>query len=172
MSEVIRAFEKVLTFDFGEREFRTSVTSDGEPLFCGKDTCELLDISKYRDATARLDEDQRCPVLVDTVGGPQTMTFITEGGLYELILRSRKPEAKVFRKWITDEVLPQIRRTGSYELDGKTSLSARKQYIDLVKVIAKSKSDFEKEALQHALADVSRQLGYPYSENQPKIINE
>ncbi|MDA0109034.1 BRO family protein [Vibrio sp. La 4.2.2] len=160
MGEVIKAFEKVLTFDFGEREFRTSITSNGEPLFCGKDVCELLDISKYRDATARLDEDQRCPVLVDTVGGSQTMTFITEGGLYELILRSRKPEAKVFRKWITDEVLPQIRRTGSYTQTPQTTARSRSQYIELVKLISKSKTEFERQQLKPALEQVSRELGY------------
>ncbi|EHD2239366.1 TPA: hypothetical protein I7787_06270 [Vibrio vulnificus] len=160
MSEVIRAFEKVLSFDFCSQELRTAVTTEGEPLFCGKDVCEMLDISKYRDALSRLDEDQGCPVLVDTLGGQQTMSFVTESGLYELIFMSRKPEAKAFRKWITSEVLPQIRRTGSYTLNPASTARSRSQYIELVKLISKAKTEFECQQLKPALEQVARELGY------------
>ena len=84
------------------------------PLFVARDVCEVLGISKYRDAISRLDEDEGCPVVVDTPGGPQTMTAVTESGLYALVLQSRKPEARLFRKWVTGDVLPMIRRTGRY----------------------------------------------------------
>ncbi|ENH7395785.1 hypothetical protein ABWK90_004117 [Vibrio vulnificus] len=170
MSEVIRAFEKVLSFEFGEQQLRTALTDEGHPMFCGKDVCQLLEVGNPSMAINRLDEDEKGIITTDTLGGLQEMIFVSESGLYKLIFTSRKPVAKDFTNWVTKEVLPQIRATGAYTLDGKSSLSARKQYIDLVKVIAKSKNEFEKEALQHALSDVSRQLGYPCT--KAKVSNE
>lgn len=170
MGDVIKAFEKVLTFDLGDQELRTAVLENEVPVFCGKDACAMLSIAKYNNALSRLDDEERVTLTTGTLGGAQAMTFITEAGLYRLIFMSRKEEARKFQTWVFKEVLPQIRRTGSFVLDGKASLSARKQYTDLVKVIAKSKSEFEKEALQHALADVSRQLGYPCT--KAKVSNE
>ncbi|EHV2409219.1 Bro-N domain-containing protein [Vibrio cholerae] len=170
MSEVIRAFEKVLSFEFGEQQLRTALTDEGHPMFCGKDVCQLLEVGNPSMAINRLDEDEKGIITTDTLGGLQEMIFVSESGLYKLIFTSRKPVAKDFTNWVTKEVLPQIRATGAYTLDGKSSLSARKQYIDLVKVIAKSKNEFEKEALQHALSDVSRQLGYPCT--KAKVSND
>lgn len=98
--------------DFGE--VRSKMVK-GEPWFVAKDVCDVLDISKYRDAIMRLDDDEKgCPVVVDTLGGKQEMATINESGLYSLIFQSRKPEAKKFRKWVTSEVLPAIRRQGFY----------------------------------------------------------
>lgn len=99
--------------EFGE--IRT-LTIDGMPWFVLKDVCEVLGISKYRDTASHLDEDERESVRVDTLGGPQKMTVINESGLYSVILRSDKPKAKTFRKWVTSEVLPAIRREGAYVL--------------------------------------------------------
>ena len=79
-----------------------------------KDVCEVLGISKYRDTAARLEDDEREPIRVDTLGGAQEMLCVNESGLYNVILRSDKPEAKPFRKWVTSEVLPSIRRHGAY----------------------------------------------------------
>ena len=87
---------------------------DGEPVFVARDVCTVLDIIADRDAVARLDDDERVSVLVDTLGGTQSVTAITESGLYSLILRSRKPEARAFKRWVTHEVLPAIRTTGTY----------------------------------------------------------
>lgn len=98
--------------EFGE--FRT-LEINGEPWFVLKDVCDALGISKYRDVSERLDPDERKPVRVDTLGGPQMMTAVNESGLYSVILRSDKPEAKPFRKWVTSEVLPAIRKTGGYQ---------------------------------------------------------
>ena len=103
-------------FSYNSSEVRT-VMRDGEPWFCLKDVCAVLGISKYRDVAARLDPDEREPVRVDTLGGTQEMVFINESGLYSVILRSDKPEAKPFRKWVTSDVLPTIRKTGRYGLD-------------------------------------------------------
>ena len=87
---------------------------DGEPMFVAKDVCAALEIGKHRDAVARLDEDERGLVLVDTPGGKQQMAAVTEPGFYKLVMRSRKPEAKAFKRWVTHEVLPAIRRDGGY----------------------------------------------------------
>lgn len=100
-------------FTYGRSEVRT-ILRDGEPWFVLKDVCVVLGISKYRDAAARLDPDEREPVRVDTPGGPQEMILINESGLYHILLRSDKPEAKPFRKWVTGTVLPSIRKTGAY----------------------------------------------------------
>lgn len=105
---------KIQTFenaDFGA--IRVS-TVEGEPWFVAKDVCDALGISKYRDAVSRLDDDERGSVLVDTLGGAQETSTVSEPGLYKLIMRSRKPEAKAFQRWVTHEVLPAIRRTGGY----------------------------------------------------------
>lgn len=95
-------------------EIRTAKDEKGNPLFVAKDVCDILGISKYRDAILRLDEDERGSVRVDTLGGIQEMGAITESGLYTLTIRSDKPEARPFRKWVTSEVLPAIRKTGGY----------------------------------------------------------
>jgi len=91
----------------------------GEPWFVAKDICEILDISKYRDVVARLDDDEKgYPMVVDTLGGKQEMTTVNESGLYAVIFQSRKPEAKAFLKWVTSEVLPCLRKNGSYAAPG------------------------------------------------------
>lgn len=89
---------------------------DGEPWFVAKDICEILAISKYRDAVSDLDDDERMSISVDTLGGRQKMTAVNEFGLYNLILASHKPEAKGFRRWVVHELLPTLRKTGRYEI--------------------------------------------------------
>lgn len=100
-------------FNYNGKEVRT-IQKDGEPWWVLKDVCGILGISKYRDTASRLDEDERGSVRVDTPGGEQEMTVVNESGLYNVILRSDKPEAKPFRKWVTSEVLPSIRKNGGY----------------------------------------------------------
>lgn len=99
-----------------------------------KDVCECLDIGNSRDAVAALDEDEKGVDSIDTPGGAQEMSIISEAGLYSLILRSRKPEAKAFKRWITHEVLPSIRRAGSY---GQWNLPrVPKSFPDALRMIA------------------------------------
>lgn len=93
---------------------RASIASDGDIWFVAKDVCEALGVGKYRDALTRLDDDERGSVLVDTPGGSQKVGTVNEAGFYKFVLRSRKPEAKAFQRWVTHEVLPAIRRTGGY----------------------------------------------------------
>lgn len=97
-------------------EIRTKIDSaSNQPLFIAKDVCNALGIKKYRDAIARLEDDERgVSVLMDTPGGPQTIATVNEYGLYSLVLKSRKKEAKEFQRWVTHEVLPSIRKDGGY----------------------------------------------------------
>ena len=97
--------------EFGE--IRTTI-QNGEPWFVAADVCKALDIAQNRNAVARLDDDEKGVRLTDTLGGKQKLTVVNEAGLYSLVLGSRKPEAKAFKRWITHEVLPTIRRTGGY----------------------------------------------------------
>lgn len=120
------------TFVYSGAEVRT-VQKDGVPWFVLKDVCGVLGISKYRDVAERLDPDERGPVRVDTLGGSQEMTCISESGLYNVILRSDKPEAKPFRKWVTAEVLPAIRRCGGY-IAGQNDLSPAELMAKAIKV--------------------------------------
>ena len=96
-------------------EMRT-LNIDGEPWFVAADICRALEIKNNREAISRLDEDEKGVGLIDTLGGNQEMTIVSESGLYSLVLGSRKPEAKVFKRWITHEVIPAIRKTGVYSV--------------------------------------------------------
>jgi prophage antirepressor-like protein len=116
-------------FNYGANEVRTFL-KEQEPWFVAKDVCEILDINKYRDAVSRLDEDERGSLLVDTLGGKQEMTAINEYGLYNLILTSRKPEAKQFKRWITHEVIPTIRKTGGYVSNDEMFIQTYLPYAD------------------------------------------
>lgn len=94
---------------------------NGEPWFVAKDVCQVLGIANHKDAVSRLDEDEKRGVgITDPLGILQTANAVSESGLYHLIFQSRKPEARKFRKWVTSEVLPSIRRKGFY-IAGKTS---------------------------------------------------
>ncbi|MFB9485496.1 Bro-N domain-containing protein, partial [Streptomyces filamentosus] len=100
-------------FSFEGSEVRT-VIRDGEPWWVARDVCAVLAIRNVADAVASLDDDERGVATTDTLGGVQQVVTINEPGLYSLILRSRKPQAKTFKRWVTHEVLPAIRKTGGY----------------------------------------------------------
>lgn len=91
-------------------------TIGGEPWFVAKDVCDALTITNNRDAVAQLDDDEKLMSVIPTSGQGRQMWLVNESGLYNLIFQSRKAEAKAFRKWVTAEVLPTIRKTGRYEL--------------------------------------------------------
>ncbi|MBY6277711.1 BRO family protein [Symbiobacterium thermophilum] len=101
-------------FSYSGSQVRT-IVKDGEVWFVAKDVCEILDISDARKAVQRLDEDERSLIPVtDSLGRKQETFIVNEPGLYTLILGSRKSEAKQFKRWITHEVIPTIRKTGGY----------------------------------------------------------
>lgn len=101
-------------FNFeGKAPVRT-VVKDCDPWFVGKDACGILGLRNITEALRSLDDDERCSEILNTPGGAQAMACVSESGLYALIFKSRKPEAKRFRKWVTSEVLPSIRNSGGY----------------------------------------------------------
>lgn len=110
-----KSMNELVIFDYNNKEMRT-VQLNGEPWFVLKDVCQVLDLGSPHKVAERLDEDEwnQIPV-TDSLGRQQSTTIINESGLYAVILRSDKPEAKPFRKWVTSEVLPSIRKTGRYE---------------------------------------------------------
>ena len=87
---------------------------NGNPWFVAVDVCAALGVGNSRQALSYLDDDEKGVITNDTLGGKQEMATVNEPGLYSLILRSRKPEAKKFKRWITHEVIPSIRKTGQY----------------------------------------------------------
>lgn len=100
-------------FKYNGKEVRT-IQKDGEPWWVLKDVCEVLGLSSPHKVFERLDDDEKGRNQIPTLGGEQEMTVVNESGLYNVILRSDKPEAKPFRKWVTSEVLPSIRKNGGY----------------------------------------------------------
>lgn len=153
-------------FQYQDQPVRT-VQRDGEPWFVLKDVCAVLGISKYRDTADRLDEDERGSARVDTLGGAQDMTIINESGLYNVILRSDKPEARPFRKWVTAEVLPSIRKTGGY-ISGQESLSPEELMAKALMVAQKTLA--ERDARISALT-VENQILQPKAEYFDQLVD-
>ncbi|MBT2158390.1 Bro-N domain-containing protein [Clostridioides difficile] len=107
---------KLTIFNYEGNNVRT-ILKDGNPWWVLKDICSVLEIGNSRDVTSRLDSDEKGVDIIDTPGGKQEVSIINESGLYSVILVSRKPEAKKFKRWVTHEVLPSIRRHGLYATD-------------------------------------------------------
>lgn len=105
---------KLMTFENAAFGKIRTLTIDGEPWFVAADVCRALEIGNPSMAVERLDDDEKGISTIDTLGGKQRMTIINEPGLYSLVLSSRKPEAKAFRRWVTHEVIPAIRKYGGY----------------------------------------------------------
>lgn len=106
--DMLKVFEKA---EFGRVRV---VECEGEPWFVAKDVCECLELTNTSQTLSYLDDDEKGIISNDTPGGKQEMSIISEPGLYSLILRSRKPEAKAFKQWIIHEVVPSIRKRGLY----------------------------------------------------------
>jgi anti-repressor protein len=101
---------------FHGQAVRVITDERGEPWFVAKDVCSVLGIGNTSMALSRLDDDEKGVSLADTPGGRQSVSTVNEPGLYALILRSDKPGAREFKRWVTHELLPEVRRTGSYSL--------------------------------------------------------
>lgn len=110
-----------------------TLTRDGEPWFVAADVCRALDLGNTAQALTRLEDDEKGITSNDTPGGVQEMSIINEPGLYTLVLGSRKPEARAFKRWITHEVIPAIRRTGTYSTNSifeASHLRAQAMYMN------------------------------------------
>lgn len=119
---------KVIPFKFDASEVRTLLLDD-QPWFVAADVSAALEYSVPSAMTRHLDDDEKGVSIVHTLGGDQEMLIINESGLYSAILRSRKAEAKRFKKWVTAEVLPAIRKTGSYTVPTATLTPAQQRHI-------------------------------------------
>lgn len=166
--------------DFGE--IRT-VEIDGEPWFVGKDVAEVLGYSNTRDALAKhIDGEDKGDVAIrDSIGREQSTTIINESGLYSLILSSKLPNAKAFKRWVTSEVLPSIRKHGLYakeelldnpdiaiaafkalkeEREARKALEAENKQMQPLALFAKSVSSSDTSILIGDLAKLLKQNGY------------
>lgn len=143
----------IIPFAFNGSDVRV-VMQNEQPWWVAKDVCDVLGISKYHQAVygnpsqsgnGGLDEDERGTYNVDTPGGQQEMLMVNESGLYSLILRSRKPEAKAFKRWITHEVIPSIRQTGSYT--SQPAFILPQTYSEALFALASKVKESEEQAL-------------------------
>jgi prophage antirepressor-like protein len=117
----------IIPFQFNGLEIVAITDDEGNPWWKASDVCQQCEIRNVSKACGRLDPDEKAVItLSDSAGRPQEMLVVNEQGLYALVLSSRKPEAKVFKRWIRHDVLPSIRKTGRYE-----SPSALDRYPDL-----------------------------------------
>jgi anti-repressor protein len=145
-------------FEFEGIEVRV-VEKDGEPWWVAKDVCDVLGIQNVTQAIEALDSDEKLPYVLDRAGQKREVNIISESGLYTLIMRSNKPDAKRFRKWVTSEVLPSIRKHGGYLTERKI-----KEVLDdpdaMIRLFQNLKADREK----------IRALEAKESANRPKIV--
>lgn len=126
MSEEILIPKIFVHEEFGE--IRTFI-KDGKILFAAVDVCAKLDIKNHRDALSDFNEDEKDVVTTDTLGGVQKILVVTEPGLYRLIFKSRKPTAKKFQYWVFHDVLPTLRKTGSYNMDENPNFGGNREYF-------------------------------------------
>ena len=105
--------QNIIPFEYESTNLR-ALAINGDPWFMAKDACVILGLGNVGQAILNLDDDEKGVTITDTLGGPQKTSIISESGLYSLILRSRKPEARKFKRWITHEVIPSIRKRGMY----------------------------------------------------------
>ena len=181
---------KIQIFKYRTNDVRT-VQMDGEPWFVLKDVCKVLDLGTTAKVAERLDADEKGMNQIHTPGGMQSVTVINESGLYNVILRSDKPEAKPFRKWVTSEVLPAIRKHGAYmtpetlqaailnpdtmiqlcqqlkaEQDKNTVLSARVTELEPKGIFADAVRTSNNSILIGELAKIIRQNGVDMGQNR------
>lgn len=154
--------ENLQVFKYGNNNVRT-VEMNGEPWFVLKDVCGALGVNNSRMVADRLD-DEKGVSQIDTLGGKQNMIVINEPGLYNIILRSDKPEAKPFRKWVTAEVLPTIRKHGAY-MTPETLQAAILNPDMMIQLCQQLKAEQEKSA---ALTATNKQLESKNAELSPK----
>ena len=130
------------------------ILQDNEPWFVAKDVCECLEINNSRQALSRLDADEKADVILNDGSQNRNMNTVNEYGLYSLVLSSRKPEAKEFKRWITHDVLPALRRTGNYSMNIPQTLpEALRAYADEVEQHNKTKALVEAQRPKVIFAD-------------------
>lgn len=146
----------------------------GEPWFVLKDVCNILNINNASDVYNRLDDDEKGVAQIDTLGGRQKMSTVNESGLYHVILRSDKPEAAPFRKWVTSEVLPSIRKNGGY-IAGQEQLTPEELMAKALLVANKTLADREARicelTAQNSQLTVEKQIMQPKAEYFDELVD-
>jgi anti-repressor protein len=139
--------DKLKIFDFEGSKVRTFIDKSGEPWFVATDISSFLGYRMASDATRILDDDEKGTQIVRTLGGDQKLAIVNESGLYSLIFASRKAEAKKFKKWVASDVLPSIRKTGSYgqQIDLSDAKQLHQLLLDYTTKVAKLESKIETE---------------------------
>lgn len=159
------------SFVFNSVKIRTAII-DGEPWFIAKDVCEVLELGNITEALRGLDADELTSEILKSGGQGREMRLINESGLYALVFKSRKPEAKTFRKWVTNEVLPSIRKTGGYtDMIPKDLPTALRAYANEVEKNQKLLA--ENNALQesnNALQKSNLSKSLTITRNKPKVL--
>jgi prophage antirepressor-like protein len=135
----------LMPFQFDGTQVRIVTDDEGAPWFVAADVCAVLGIGT--DQTRRLDDDERGLRLIQTPSGAQQMVAVNESGLYSLVLGSRKPTARAFKKWITSEVIPAIRKTGSYSM-ASTGFSIPKSFSAALRLAAEQQETIEAQAAE------------------------
>jgi prophage antirepressor-like protein len=131
------------TYDFEDQPVRIDLDENGDPQFVASDVCQILGLANPSQVVSRLDEDEKSTIqIMDSDGRPRKLLLINQSGLYSLILTSNKTEAKRFKRWITHEVLPSIRKTGSYSLQNLSP-------AEIILVQAQRLVDHERQLANH-----------------------
>ena len=144
---------------------RTAGTADN-PMFCLADVCQAIGITNARNVKSRLDEEDVHLVDTPTAGGTQQITFVTESGLYDVIIRSDSEQAKPFRKWVTSEVLPSIRKHGMYATEATVENMLNDPENAILMLQAYQRERKERLAAQQQVEKLEAQA----IEDKPKII--
>ena len=149
--------ELIQTFNFGINEVRTAIKDNGDVYFCLPDVATILEISNANPSRFDIDEKGVHKMYTPTNGGMQQLTFINEPNLYRVIFRSNKAEARQFQDWVFNEVLPTIRKTGSYNTKS-TELTA-KEKVECLNILMSTFGDvLSKEAKETILVTTSEKL--------------
>jgi anti-repressor protein len=142
----------ITTFNFaGHEPVRTSVI-EGKVWFVAKDVSAILGLKCWADQVSKLEADEKGSVVTPTLGGRQSMTAVTEAGLYILIMQSRKPQAHALRKWIVSDVLPSLRAKGTYTVPSVQMPTVPTSFSAALYLAAKQAEQIEQQTAQLALA--------------------
>ena len=144
--------KEVIPFNFEAQQIRVVKDEQGEPWFLGMDVCSVLGLVKVEQAYSRLDSDEKATLVRQVVGlNPgRPLTIVSESGLYKLILRSDKPQAKPFQNWVTQVVLPSIRKTGGY-IAGEETMDEDELVLKAMQVLQRKLEEKQKVIEEQAL---------------------
>lgn len=158
---------ELMIFDSSRFGVIRAAEKDGEPWFVAADVCRALDLGNNRQAMARLDDDEKGVISNDTLGGKQEMNAVNEPGLYSLVLGSRKKEAKAFKRWITHEVIPSIRRNGGY-IHGQNQMNPEELMAQALIVAQRT---IENQKAQLSAARVDLEIARPKAEYFDELVD-